>query len=81
MRGAASNPLAHSQLPDAEARGEFANLMERIDALEGDLSRLQHCFARGGRRRVTAAGSCGGTSQKPQDRGKSFQFLGRGCCQ
>jgi serine O-acetyltransferase len=36
--GVRVDPLAHSALPDAEAR-VIRNLMERIDSLEGDLSR------------------------------------------
>jgi len=71
--GVRIDPLAHSQLPDAEAR-VIRNLMERIDALEGDLSRLQHCL------REVAAGrplqeACGGTSQNLKDR-EIIQFLG-----
>lgn len=38
--GVRVDPLAHSALPDAEAR-VIRNLMERIDALEGELSRTQ----------------------------------------
>ena len=36
--GVRINPLAHSQLPDAEAQ-VIRNLMERIDALENALAR------------------------------------------
>jgi len=71
--GVRIDPLAHSQLPDAEAR-VIRNLMERIDALESDLGRLQHCL------RDVAAGrpleeSCGGTAQNLKDR-EILQFLG-----
>ena len=38
--GVKINPLAHSALPDAEAR-VIRNLMERIDALEGQISDLE----------------------------------------
>ena len=37
--GARINPLAHSALPDAEAN-VIRNLMERIDALEGQISNM-----------------------------------------
>lgn len=38
--GVRIDPLAHSALPDAEAR-VIRNLMERIDSLEGELARAQ----------------------------------------
>ena len=41
--GVRVNPLAHSALPDAEAR-VIRNLMERIDALETELTRAQDCL-------------------------------------
>nr|WP_256463401.1 serine O-acetyltransferase [Synechococcus sp. A10-1-5-1] len=41
--GVRVNPLAHSALPDAEA-GVIRNLMERIDALETELTRAQDCL-------------------------------------
>lgn len=41
--GVRVNPLAHSALPDAEAR-VIRNLMERIDALETELTRTQDCL-------------------------------------
>ena len=41
--GVRIDPLAHSALPDAEAR-VITNLMERIDALEGELARIQACI-------------------------------------
>ena len=41
--GVRIDPLAHSALPDAEAR-VIRNLMERIDQLEGELARTQACL-------------------------------------
>ena len=41
--GVRINPLAHSALPDAEAN-VIRNLMERIDALETELTRTQACL-------------------------------------
>ena len=64
--GVRVDPLAHSQLPDAEAR-VIRNLMDRIDALEGEVVILQECL------RDVAAGRplrprCGGQAQNLQDR-------------
>jgi len=64
------DPLAHSALPDAEAR-VIRNLMERIDTLESELARTQACL------REVAAGrplleGCGGKAQNLKDR----EFLG-----
>ena len=39
--GVKINPLAHSALPDAEAN-VIRNLMERIDQLENQISKLQN---------------------------------------
>jgi serine O-acetyltransferase len=71
--GVRIDPLAHSALPDAEAR-VIRNLMERIDALESEVSRLQHCL------REVAAGrplreSCTGSAQNIRDR-EILEFLG-----
>jgi serine O-acetyltransferase len=71
--GVRIDPLAHSQLPDTEAR-VIRNLMERIDALETELGRLQNCL------REVAAGrplqeACGGTAQNLKDR-EILEFLG-----
>ena len=71
--GVRIDPLAHSALPDAEAR-VIRNLMERIDALEGELSRTQACL------RELAAGRpllepCRGEAQSLKDR-EILEFLG-----
>ena len=71
--GVRVDPLAHSALPDAEAR-VIRNLMERIDALEGELARTQGCL------RELAAGRpmlepCRGEAQNLKDR-EILQFLG-----
>ncbi|MGB7565755.1 MAG: serine O-acetyltransferase [Prochlorococcaceae cyanobacterium] len=44
--GVRIDPLAHSALPDTEAQ-VIRNLMERIDALEGELRRLKGCLQDG----------------------------------
>jgi serine O-acetyltransferase len=67
------DPLAHSALPDAEAR-VIRNLMERIDTLESELARTQACL------REAAAGrplleACGGKAQNLRDR-EIMEFLG-----
>jgi len=59
------DPLAHSALPDAEAR-VIRNLMERIDTLESELARTQACL------REVAAGrplleACGWKAQNVRD--------------
>jgi serine O-acetyltransferase len=71
--GVRVDPLAHSALPDAEA-GVIRNLMERIDALEGELARTQACL------REVAAGRplqelCRGEAQSLKDR-EILEFLG-----
>ncbi|MCS5693803.1 serine O-acetyltransferase [Cyanobium sp. FGCU-6] len=71
--GVRIDPLAHSALPDAEAR-VIRNLMERIDILEGEITRLQGCL------REVAEGRplrepCGGRSQNLRDR-EILEFLG-----
>ena len=67
------DPLAHSALPDAEAR-VIRNLMERIDTLESELARTQACL------REVAAGrplleACGWKAQNLKDR-EIMEFLG-----
>ena len=71
--GVRVDPLAHSALPDAEAR-VIRNLMERIDGLEGELARTQACL------RELAAGRpllepCRGDAQNLRDR-EILEFLG-----
>jgi serine O-acetyltransferase len=71
--GVRIDPLAHSALPDAEA-AVIRNLMERIDALEGELARTQACL------RELAAGRplqepCRGEAQNLMDR-EILEFLG-----
>jgi len=71
--GARIDPLAHSALPDAEAN-VIRNLMERIDSLESELSRMQACL------QEVAAGRplrepCSGKSQNLRDR-EILEFLG-----
>jgi len=71
--GVRVDPLAHSALPDAEAR-VIRNLMERIDQLEGELARTQACL------RELAAGRplqepCRGAAQSLKDR-EIIEFLG-----
>ena len=71
--GVRIDPLAHSALPDAEAR-VIRNLMERIDQLESELSRTQACV------RELAAGRplfepCSGEAQSLKDR-EILEFLG-----
>ena len=71
--GVRIDPLAHSALPDAEAR-VIRNLMERIDQLESDLARTQACL------RELAAGRpllepCRGEAQSLKDR-EILEFLG-----
>jgi serine O-acetyltransferase len=71
--GVRIDPLAHSALPDAEAR-VIRNLMERIDVLENDLAQLQQCL------RDVAAGrplkeGCGAKAQNLKDR-EILEFLG-----
>ena len=71
--GVRIDPLAHSALPDTEAR-VIRNLMERIDTLEGEVARTQACL------RELAAGRplqerCGGQAQNLKDR-EIIEFLG-----
>ena len=71
--GVRIDPLAHSALPDAEAR-VIRNLMDRIDSLEGELARTQACL------RELAAGRpvhepCRGQAQSLRDR-EILEFLG-----
>jgi serine O-acetyltransferase len=71
--GVRIDPLAHSALPDAEAR-VIRNLMERIDQLESELARTQACL------RELAAGRpllepCRGEAQSLKDR-EIIEFLG-----
>jgi serine O-acetyltransferase len=71
--GVRIDPLAHSALPDAEAR-VIRNLMERIDTLENELARTQACL------RELAAGRplaepCSGRAQNLRDR-EILEFLG-----
>jgi serine O-acetyltransferase len=73
--GVRIDPLAHSALPDAEA-SVIRNLMERIDSLENEVTRLQSCL------REVAAGRpllepCRGASQNLKDR-EILEFLGDG---
>ena len=73
--GVRVDPLAHSALPDAEAR-VIRNLMERIDSLENEVLRLQNCL------KEVAAGKplnepCGGAAQNLKDR-EILEFLGEG---
>jgi serine O-acetyltransferase len=73
--GVRIDPLAHSALPDTEAR-VIRNLMERIDLLENELALTQACL------RELAAGRplqepCRGDSQNLRDR-EILEFLGDG---
>ena len=71
--GVRIDPLAHSALPDAEAR-VIRNLMERIDSLEGDVERLQTCIGTlisGDQAREP----CGGAAQNLKDK-EIIEFLG-----
>ena len=71
--GVRIDPLAHSALPDAEAR-VIRNLMNRIDSLEGDVGRLQNCI------KMLLSGDqagepCGGAAQNLKDK-EIIEFLG-----
>ena len=73
--GVRVDPLAHSALPDAEAR-VIRNLMERIDSLENEVLRLRSCL------QEVAAGRplqepCAGAAQNLKDR-EILEFLGEG---
>jgi serine O-acetyltransferase len=71
--GVKIDPLAHSALPDAEAR-VIRNLMERIDTLESELARTQACLREVAEGRPLLEG-CGGKAQNLRDR-EILEFLG-----
>jgi serine O-acetyltransferase len=71
--GVRIDPLAHSALPDAEAR-VIRNLMERIDALEADINRLQNCLSEVASGRPLSE-PCAGRAQNLRDR-EILEFLG-----
>jgi serine O-acetyltransferase len=71
--GVRIDPLAHSALPDAEAR-VIRNLMERIDQLESEVSRLQDCLREVSAGRPLRA-ACAGSAQNIRDR-EILEFLG-----
>jgi serine O-acetyltransferase len=77
--GVRIDPLAHSALPDAEAR-VIRNLMERIDSLEGELARAQGSL-RDLRNSQTGGGGGGGAilgvAQSLRDR-EILEYLGDG---
>ena len=76
--GVRIDPLAHSALPDAEAR-VIRNLMERIDSLEGELAgalgSLRELRSRPGD--GTAGSSVRGVAQSLRDR-EILEYLGEG---
>jgi serine O-acetyltransferase len=77
--GVRIDPLAHSALPDAEAR-VIRNLMERIDSLEGELARAQGSLrelrdVQTGDR--TGGGAILGVAQSLRDR-EILEYLGDG---
>ncbi|MFM7515070.1 MAG: serine O-acetyltransferase [Cyanobium sp.] len=71
--GVKIDPLAHSALPDAEAR-VIRNLMERIDTLESELARTQACLREVAEGRPVLE-ACGGKAQNLRDR-EILEFLG-----
>ena len=71
--GVKIDPLAHSALPDAEAR-VIRNLMERINTLETELARTQACLQEVAAGRPLLEG-CGGRAQNLRDR-EIMEFLG-----
>jgi serine O-acetyltransferase len=71
--GVRVDPLAHSALPDTEAQ-VIRNLMQRIDALEGQVARLQSGLERLATGRQPDQ-KYGGEAQNLQDR-EIFEFLG-----
>jgi serine O-acetyltransferase len=71
--GVRIDPLAHSALPDAEAK-VIRNLMERIDTLENELARTQACLREVAAGRPLAA-PCSGSAQSLRDR-EILEFLG-----
>ncbi|KZR78328.1 serine O-acetyltransferase [Prochlorococcus marinus] len=71
--GVRINPLAHSALPDAEA-DVIRNLMERIDALEGQISNMQ-ILLKSLSSDPNLNGSISGQAQNLKDR-EILEFLG-----
>jgi serine O-acetyltransferase len=71
--GVRVDPLAHSALPDAEAN-VIRNLMERIDALESELGRMQTYLQQLDAGQQLQHG-CIGASQNLKDR-EILEFLG-----
>ena len=71
--GARINPLAHSALPDAEAN-VIRNLMERIDALEGQISNMNELL-KSLSSKYDLNGSSTGKAQNLKDR-EILEFLG-----
>lgn len=71
--GVRVDPLAHSALPDAEAR-VIRNLMERIDALESQLQSAQECLRELTRGRPGEQ-ACSASAQSLKDR-EILEFLG-----
>jgi serine O-acetyltransferase len=77
--GVRIDPLAHSALPDAEAR-VIRNLMERIDGLEGELGRALGNLRELRSRRSGNGGNGGavlGVAQSLRDR-EILEYLGEG---
>ncbi|MEB3319657.1 MAG: serine O-acetyltransferase [Cyanobium sp.] len=76
--GVRIDPLAHSALPDAEAR-VIRNLMERIDSLEGELARAQGSLQELRSHRAGAGGGAAvlGEAQSLRDR-EILEYLGDG---
>jgi len=80
IRGCASTPLAHSQLPACGSQGD-RNLMERNPTRsKSNLSVCSTARARWPPGRPAAGKPAGGTSQKLKDR-EIIQFLARIACQ
>jgi len=65
--GVKINPLAHSALPDAEAR-VIRNLMERIDALEGQILDLEAQHSKGHKDKEIANRRSTGKAQNLKDK-------------
>jgi serine O-acetyltransferase len=76
--GVRIDPLAHSALPDAEAR-VIRNLMERIDSLEGELARAQGSLQelRSHQAAPAGHGAVLGVAQSLRDR-EILEYLGDG---
>ena len=72
--GVKINPLAHSALPDAEAR-VIKNLMERIDALEGQILELEAENSKGLKDKQRANRRSIGKAQNLKDR-EILELLG-----